>query len=62
MPLPEVMAMKDEFDGRPAPLEGCDCTVCRWIRENAALQRPRPIRPSDPEWADLVRNARTVVR
>jgi hypothetical protein len=40
----------DEFDGRPAPLEGCTCVVCQWARS-----RDRPVRPSDPQWMAVMR-------
>jgi hypothetical protein len=46
---------EDEFDGRPAPLEGCECRVCTWVRSHCLPSRL--IRPSDPEWELLIRLA-----
>jgi hypothetical protein len=52
---------KIEFDGRPAPLDGCKCAVCQWVRENAVLARG-PLRPSDPEWEQALRHAQAARR
>jgi hypothetical protein len=47
-----------EFDGRPAPLAGCVCEVCTWVRTHALPNRL--IRLSDPEWELLLRLASRV--
>jgi hypothetical protein len=52
---------KDEFDGRPAPLEGCSCVVCEWARKRLTHAKGR-VRPSDPEWSQFVASAYSVRR
>jgi hypothetical protein len=38
-----------------APVEGCRCTVCSWLRGERADLPPRLVRPDDPEWNTLLR-------
>jgi hypothetical protein len=52
------MAEKDEFDGRPAPLEGCYCDVCVWVRHRAGIHT----KPSDPSWEKVCIAAQSVSR
>jgi hypothetical protein len=37
-----------------APVEGCRCPICLWLRQRATLP-PRLVRPDDPEWETLLR-------
>lgn len=47
----------EEYDGRPAPLDGCDCPVCDWVALNRALTDGAPIKPGSPEWRALLEAA-----
>jgi hypothetical protein len=39
-----------------APVDGCRCIICTWIRARVSLP-PRLVRPDDPEWGKLLRLA-----